>query len=133
MKRKPIFVLTTLALIKTSQMFGYEPGTHLLGCRNGEEVRWGQSKNYKNGCHPSYNYFCPGDLDDEDQCNYTLAGCAAVAMAQIMYKWGYPEKSKYNSYDWNRIPPVLTDGCSDDCPQLIRDCGTACNIIPHTT
>ncbi|MBR5695693.1 MAG: C10 family peptidase [Paludibacteraceae bacterium] len=72
------------------------------------------------------------DLDDDDQCGFTLAGCAAVAMAQIMYKWGYPEKSKYNSYNWDRIPPVLTDGCSYDCPQLIRDCGTACNMHYQT-
>ncbi len=119
----------------TSTMYAYTPGEILLQ-KNGEECIWGQSKNGRvrgvDGCHPSYNCFCPSDLDDDDQCSHTLAGCAAVAMAQIMYKWGYPEKSKYNSYNWDKIPPVLTDGCSDDCPQLIRDCGTACNI-PHTT
>ena len=71
-------------------LFAYTPGEFLLQ-KNGEECIWGQAKNGrirgKEGCHPSYNYFCPGDLDDDDQCNHTLAGCAAVAMAQIMYKW----------------------------------------------
>ncbi len=129
---KKIFVLCLTSLIlEMWDVYAYEPGTYLL-VKNGEEVMWGQYQNNRDGCHPSYNYFCPMDLDDDDQCGFTLAGCAAVAMAQIMYKWGYPEKSKYNSYNWDRIPPVLTDGCSYDCPQLIRDCGEACNMHYQT-
>ncbi len=126
-------LLSIVLTVCAYQMYAYKPGTYLLDSRNPDyNVMWGQGVNDKNGCHPSYNYFCPSDLDDDDQCGFTLAGCAAVAMAQIMYKWGYPEKSKYNSYNWDRIPPVLTDGCSYDCPQLIRDCGTACNMHYQT-
>lgn len=122
-----IIIFCFIALTKSTQMFGYESGTCLLGSRTGEDSRWGQSYNDNDGCHPSYNYFCPSDIDN-DKCGYTLAGCAAIAMAQIMYKWGYPESSKYNHYNWENILPVLTDGCSTDCPQLIRDCGEACNM-----
>ena len=126
-------LLCIVLTVCTYQMYAYKPGTYLLDSRNPDyNVMWGQGVNDKKGCHPSYNYFCPSDLDDDDQCSHTLAGCAAVAMAQIMYKWGYPEKSKYSSYDWDKIPPVLTDGCSDDCPQLIRDCGEACNMHYQT-
>lgn len=132
---KSIKVCLAISILFPSICSAYTPGDHLLN-KEGKECLWGQYRNgYTNstgGCHPSYNYFCPMDLDDDDQCGFTLAGCAAVAMAQIMYKWGYPEKSKYNSYNWDRIPPVLTDGCSYDCPQLIRDCGTACNMHYQT-
>lgn len=125
---KKVFVLCLTSLIVGMwDLYAYEPGTHLLK-RNGNEVRWGQSINEDKSCSPSYNYLCPEDDDDDDQCGHTLAGCGAVAMAQIMYKWAYPEKSKYNSYDWSKIPAVLTDGCSLDCPRLIKDCGTACNM-----
>ncbi len=125
-----IFLFYLNQLVCISQVYLYEPGTNLLDKRNGE-VMWGQSKNGEKGCSPSYNYFCPTD-DDESQCGHTLAGCAAVAMAQIMYRWGYPEKSIYNSYNWDNIPPVLIDGCSDDCPRLIHDCGVACNMHYQT-
>ena len=64
--------------------FSYEPGTYLLDYKKNGEVQWGQSLNEDKSCLPSYNYFCPTD-DDESQCGHTLAGCAAVAMAQIMY------------------------------------------------
>lgn len=133
MKKLLMWFWTMYCTIST--MCAYTPGEILLQ-KNGEECIWGQSKNGRirgvEGCHPSYNYFCPPDIESKDQCYYTLAGCAAVAMAQIMYKWGYPGKSKYNSYDWDKIPPVLTDGCSYDCPQLIYDCGTACNMHYQT-
>lgn len=125
-----IFLFYLSQLTCTSQVYLYEPGTILLDKREGE-VMWGQSKNGEKGCSPSYNYFCPTD-DDESQCGHTLAGCAAIAMAQIMYRWGYPEKSIYNSYNWDNIPPVLTDGCYDDCPRLIHDCGLACNMHYQT-
>ena len=84
---KKIVLLSTVLFAHVSQIYAYEPGTNLLNSRRDGMVRWGQSINHEGGCHPSYNYFCPGDLDDDDQCNHTLAGCAAVAMAQIMYKW----------------------------------------------
>ncbi len=77
-----IFLFYLSQLTCTSQVYLYEPGTILLDKREGE-VMWGQSKNGEKGCSPSYNYFCPTD-DDESQCGHTLAGCAAVAMAQII-------------------------------------------------
>lgn len=126
-----IWGLLMFHLVCVSQAYLYEPGTNLLDNRQSGTVRWGQSMNHEDGCSPSYNYFCPTD-DDESHCSHTLAGCAAIAMAQIMYRWGYPEKSRYNTYNWDRIPPVLIDGCYDDCPRLIHDCGLACNMHYQT-
>ena len=131
---KKIIIFIVGLFFTYSFLYAYTPGEFLLQ-KDDEECNWGQSRNGRTNlnesCFPSYNYFCPTD-DDESHCGHTLAGCAAIAMAQIMYRWGYPEKSKYNSYNWNNIPPVLTDGCSDDCPRLIHDCGLACNMHYQT-
>ena len=98
--------------------------------RDGEEVKWGQSINDDKSCSPSYNYLCPrtDNENNNDDCNRMLAGCGAIAMAQIMWKWAYPDESKYGLYDWSKIPAVLIDGCSWDCPLLIRNCGDACHM-----
>lgn len=124
-KRLVLFLMVFLSW--KCGVYAYEPGIPLL-MRNGREVRWGQGKNDDDGCSPSYNYLCPENNRDNNSCDYMLAGCGAVAMAQIMYKWAYPDVSKHGSYDWNNIPPVLTDGCSLDCPTLILDCGKSCDM-----
>ena len=46
---------------------------------------------WNQGC--SYNDFCPED--DRCPCSKVLAGCVAVAMAQIMYYWQYPSQNRY--------------------------------------
>lgn len=120
--------LLILFLSVLSDVYAYEPGTRLLE-RNGMYVSWGQKGNDDNSCSPSYNYCCPvNDKEKEVNCGHMLASCGAIAMAQIMYKWAYPTTSKHGTYDWNKIPAVLTNGCSLDCPKLIYDCGKACNM-----
>lgn len=84
---KKVFVLCLTSLFLGMEgVYAYESGTHLLE-RDGNEVKWGQSKNHRNSCSPSYNYFCPENDEDDDQCGHTLAGCGAIAMAQIMAQW----------------------------------------------
>ena len=125
----------TLVLCLVSIILGlcnaaeYIPNTILLE-RDGKEVKWGQSTNDKGSCSPSYNALCPrtDNENNKDDCKRMLAGCGAIAMAQIMWKWAYPDESRYGIYDWNKIPAVLIDGCSIDCPLLIRNCGDACHM-----
>ncbi|MBQ6561066.1 MAG: C10 family peptidase [Paludibacteraceae bacterium] len=125
MKKALSFCLVAL-ISGFSNAAEYIPNTKLLE-RDGNEVRWGQSKNNDDSCLPSYNYLCPR-YNPDDQCGHMLAGCGAIAMAQIMWKWAYPDKSKYNVYDWDKMPSDLIDGCSTDCPKLISDCGKACKM-----
>lgn len=122
-----------LLMIVAVECFAYIPGDYLLK-KNGIEIMWGQSKNVnslpektiqshqdeKCGCNPSYNYFCPTNMDGNETCYLMRAGCASIAMGQIMAMWQYPSESKYNKYDWGKIPAQLQDGDSYDCPRLIR-------------
>jgi len=63
-------------------------------------AQWGQ------GCF--YNELCPADPDGS--CGHTLAGCVAVAMAQIMYYWGYPSKGMgTHSYTPDEYPTQTVD------------------------
>lgn len=128
MKKSLVFCLVFL-FIGICNASEYIPNTKLLE-RDGKEVKWGQSVNDKGSCSPSYNYLCPrtDNENNNDDCNRMLAGCGAIAMAQIMWKWAYPDESKYGLYDWSKIPAVLIDGCSWDCPLLIRNCGDACHM-----
>lgn len=128
MKKLIVFCLVSLS-IGFCNAYEYIPNTKLL-VRNGEEVKWGQSKNDDKSCSPSYNALCPrtDNENNKDDCERMLAGCGAIAMAQIMWKWAYPDESRYGIYDWNKIPAVLIDGCSMDCPLLIRNCGDACHM-----
>lgn len=74
----------------------------LLKNDKGQEIKWYQEAPYSNQC--------PMDLwYTSERC---LTGCVATAMAQIMYKWRYPEKGtgshtytwecckEYNEYTW---------------------------------
>ncbi len=125
----------TLVLCLVSIILGlcnaaeYIPNTILLE-RDGKEVKWGQSTNDKGSCSPSYNALCPrtDNENNKDDCDRMLAGCGAIAMAQIMWKWAYPDESRYGIYDWDKMPSDLIDGCSTDCPKLISDCGKACKM-----
>ena len=128
MKKLIVFCLVSL-IIGISNASEYTPNTTLPE-RNGKNVKWGQSTNEKGSCSPSYNALCPrtDNENNKDDCERMLAGCGAIAMAQIMWKWAYPDESRYGIYDWNKIPAALTDGCSMDCPLLIRNCGDACHM-----
>lgn len=62
----------------------------LLKNDEGKEIKWYQEDPYWNQC--------PTDLWYDEQC---LTGCVATAMAQIMYKWRYPEKGTgSHTYTW---------------------------------
>ena len=128
MKKLIVFCLVSLS-IGFCNAYEYIPNTILLE-RDGKEVKWGQSTNDKGSCSPSYNALCPRTDNENniDKCERMLAGCGAIAMAQIMWKWAYPDESRYGIYDWDKIPAVLIDGCSMDCPLLIRNCGDACHM-----
>jgi len=74
------------------------------------ETKWGQSAPFNN------------------LCNGNLAGCVAVAMAQIMYKHKYP-----SSYSWsNMLKTYQTNGYTttqaNAVAKLIRDCGISVNM-----
>ncbi len=137
MFKKKLIVLF-LFLEMACVAIAYTPGDVLLRKQvNGlmEDIEWGQSRNQSNtsknifdGCSPSYNAHCPSSIGDVDQCQKTLAGCGAIAIGQIMAMWQFPAKSKYRTYNWNNIPPVLRDGDPEDCPLLIKDIGQACNM-----
>lgn len=128
MKKTLVFCLVSL-ILGLCNAAEYIPNTKLL-VRDGHEVKWGQSTNEDGKCSPSYNALCPRTDNENniDKCERMLAGCGAIAMAQIMWKWAYPDESRYGIYDWNKIPAALTDGCSMDCPLLIRNCGDACHM-----
>lgn len=62
----------------------------LLKNDKGQEITWDQE-------YP-YNNLCPMDKYDNTR---SLTGCVATAMAQIMYKWRYPEKGTGSkTYTW---------------------------------
>ena len=74
------------------------------------ETKWGQSAPFNN------------------LCNGNVAGCVAVAMAQIMYKHKYP-----SSYSWsNMLKTYQTNGYTttqaNAVAKLIRDCGISVNM-----
>ncbi len=93
-------------------------------------THWGQTSS-NDGCIYAYNYSIPG-------CSTYLhcpAGCAAVAMGQIMKKWNFPESipSTCIAYDWDFMPNSLM--CNNNNPlyytqcqvvsQFLYDCGTS--------
>ena len=142
MFKKKLIVLF-LFLGMAGIVIAYTPGDVLLKKQmNGymNDIKWGQSKNNEapdfnylfNGCSPSYNAHCPSSIGDVDQCQRSLAGCGAIAIGQIMAMWQFPAKSKYRTYNWDNIPPVLRDGDPEDCPLLIKDIGQACNMHYQT-
>lgn len=106
------------------------------------QVLWGQNSNNDNGCKPAYNMLCPSFYSV--QCNRTIVGCVAVAMAQIMwyYKWplyatlvpdtisidGVPSSNVHSQwYDWDLMPSALHKNTpnaeSSMIATLLRDCG----------
>ena len=80
-------------------------------------THWGQTSS-NDGCIYAYNYSIPG-------CSTYLhcpAGCAAVAMGQILKKWNFPESipSTCKVYEWNFMPESLM--CNNNNPQYYTQC-----------
>lgn len=107
-------------------------------------AQWGQ------GCF--YNELCPEAPGGS--CGHTPAGCVAVAMAQIMYYWGYPTKgmgshsytpdgyptqtADFGStvYQWDLMQDMfyeLDDEHIDAVARLIWHCGVAVDMVYGAT
>jgi len=97
------------------------------------------------GCY--YNAMCPADTNGV--CGHAVVGCVAVAMAQIMHYYGYPQKGSGNHsystnygiisadfgnafYDWINMPDSLSHNSSateiDAVSQLLYHCGVAVDM-----
>jgi len=89
------------------------------------------SQRYPNYGDPvdAYNYYAPPDANGP--CEHCLAGCVAVAMAQVMYYWKHPviTLGTTEQYDWCWMSPYLNTNTTDyekrrnAIAYLIRDCG----------
>lgn len=118
-----------------------------------EQNRWKQSLN--NGaydednnfdCNRVYNKFVPASHDIS--CGRALVGCGAVAMAQIMKYWQWPDyafvrdtiiagvcSGDWNQrfYDWDNMPKAITSTTTiyqaDAIAGLLRDCAYASNTV----
>lgn len=104
----------------------------------GENPQWGQSRNNGGGCSPAYNTFHPGKNvsivgcvgvtgnDCNVDCERKPAGCASIAMAQLMRYWKFPPQ-----YDWEEMPTAIYSSTEsrkgNNIARLIRDCGDAAN------
>lgn len=123
----------------SSKDYNYSQGTWLLDTPRGR-IAWGQAENNSGGCSPSYNSKAPGKDEnsivcfgsaDDCDCGRKPVGCAAVAMAQIMWYWQFPQSSSFRSYDWDAMPTAIYNTTpqnqADAIAQLLRDCGDAAN------
>lgn len=87
---------------------------------------WGQGS--------PYNKLCPWERTDT-AVRHAMAGCGPLVMAQVMRRWGWPERSGLPSaaYDWSLMPDradrSATTGQQDAVARLIADCGTAAGTV----
>lgn len=127
--------------IKKTSTAPTSSGVDSVVLRRVEEVSWGQSKNNSGDCFPSYNMLCPTFHDAS--CGHNLVGCTVVAMAQIMWYWGWPHAAYVpNSisssgtpstvlhqqvYDWGNMPTEIVSSTptyqANQIATLLRDCG----------
>lgn len=56
------------------------------------QIKWGQGNMY----NPTYNYYCPQDVNGR----YSVTGCVATAMAQIMRYYQFPRKATGSARYW---------------------------------
>ena len=109
-------------------------------------VHWGQIHNNERDtpfyCDKSYNKFCP-IKNAPNQCNRAAAGCAAVAIAQIMASWKWPyganipialgsSETEYKFFDWNKMPYAIQNFTNNTkvnaVTEFLRDCGYLVNM-----
>ncbi len=106
---------------------------------NGNFVAWGQSGNDSASPNSSktYNMLCPSG----DNCNHTLVGCVAVAMAQVMWYWRWPlyavvknDNNQYvfRDYNWSNSPCRLNNNSTIweaiEVATLLHDAGTSVSM-----
>lgn len=112
-------------------------------------IKWNQSLNNDGDsadCDKVYNKFCPTVNKDtcEDKegnlhktCNRKLAGCGAIAMAQLMKYWQWPDYATISNttyyYDWDNIPNEIHNNTDmykiDEVARLIENCRTAAKSV----
>jgi len=108
-------------------------------------TEWAQDCNYNAMCPQDNTTSCPGNPPPTaSPCGRVWAGCVALAMAQVMKYWNYPESgngshidhTNYGSlaaffsattYNWANMPNNITSSNSD-VATLIYHCGIACNM-----
>lgn len=97
-------------------------------------------------CDKVYNKFVPASHDVT--CGRALVGCGAVAMAQIMQYWQWPDyafikdtiiggvchgNDNQRFYDWAHMPNMINESTDiyevDAVAGLLRDCAYAANTI----
>ena len=90
-------------------------------------------------CNRVYNMYCPVISTTNDKlCGRAVAGCVAIAVAQIMRYWQWPyaayvpttvggSTTQLKFYDWSLMPSQLRNITSFDeadmTARFIRDCG----------
>lgn len=116
------------------------------------DIYWMQSLNNHGSsadCDKIYNKFCPAVMRDtctdwfeeghprKKTCNRKLAGCGAIAMAQLMKYWQWPDYAEIENvichYDWKNMPNYILDTTDmyqvDEVARFIKDCRTAAKSI----
>lgn len=83
---------------------------------------------FENSYGPILSTHWHQDSPFNDLCDGYAAGCAAVAIAQVMKHYEYPELMSYNGtyFGWNSIPVPPTSSSSQSL--LIRAIGVATNM-----
>ena len=99
------------------------------------KTQWGQTTSNDGKDHNAYNLYVKETCKD---CNggKCPVGCVALAMAQIMKYWEYPDKSKISShqYEWKSMPNKLlmsSDNYNEERHQIAKlliDCGKAAKV-----
>lgn len=113
----------------------YNPGASLLNIPGRGDVKWGQTYNNENGCIPSYNRFCRGELLLNCDCGRTCAGCGPVALGQVMWYWQWPLYSPEDSeeYVWKEMPSILLNSTDTNkgnmVAKLLKDLGSSMNAL----
>lgn len=98
-------------------------------------TKWGQTSSNDGRDHNAYNYYVKETCKD---CNggKCPVGCVALAMAQIMKYWEYPEyaNNSSNKYEWAKMPLELKESSENykeerhQIAQLLIDCGKAADV-----
>ena len=119
----------------------YNPNTYKSGTNSVGPLlttKWGQDES-NNGSANAYNYYVTEtsySCGDETAVKCP-AGCVAVAMAQIMRYWSYPQVIPYkcSQYIWGNMPNKLKTTDSDYATyrmavsRLIQDCAASVNMV----
>lgn len=110
--------------------------------RHGLENLWGQSGTNSGGDSTKYyNKFCPSLHTLNQDCEWTMVGCVAVATSQVMWYWQWPfsaiihddgGNSFVREYDWNLMTTQITNATAlaeaNMTAKLLHDVGVAVHM-----